>query len=78
MNQVFICYRNDDNAYATDHIYRCLIREFGEQNIFRDKEKIVPGAKFANYIQKASIGCKTMLVIIGREWLKLFNCQEGK
>lgn len=66
---VFVSYRRDDAAGETTHIYECLDKRFGGDNVFLDVDTIPPGADFREYICSQVARCDVMLVVIGREWL---------
>lgn len=66
---VFISYRRDDSAASAGRIFDWLIDCFGKENVFRDLDRIAPGAEFAAVITAHIARCDAFIVIIGREWL---------
>ena len=68
--RVFISYRRgSDQAYAR-LLRQELAREFGDEAVFRDVERIEGGEKFLPTIQAALAGCNTFLALISPYWLE--------
>ncbi len=72
---IFISYRRSDAQFAAGRLADALVREFGDERIFRDIEDIEAGADFIDTLDKALAECKVMLVIIGSQWLDLRDAQ---
>lgn len=70
MHEIFISYRRSDTEAVVERLYERLIRHFGEDHIFRDKQSIEAGADFPDVLSEALQQCKVMLVMIGSQWLK--------
>lgn len=66
---IFISYRRSDSQFAAGRLADALVREFGDERIFRDIEDIAPGADFVETLDRALEGCRVMLVLIGPNWL---------
>lgn len=66
---IFISYRREDSSYPTDFIYRALIKEFGEDAVFKDDDSIPDGVDFRKYIDLAVGSCDVLLAVIGRQWI---------
>jgi hypothetical protein len=70
MRSIFIAYRREDTAMAAGRLHGDLEQEFGADKVFRDKEAIRGGERWAERIRK-EIGRNTlMLVLIGPHWLE--------
>lgn len=67
-NQIFLCYRREDNRGMADYIYREMARRFGEDAIFKDVDKLYPGYKFKNKLDEVIASCDLALVVIGEKW----------
>ena len=76
-DQIFICYRRDDAAYVTGHIYDRLRKEFGDESIFTDVDKIALGVDFRSTLDQTVSKCQILLAVIGEDWLTVKN-QEGQ
>lgn len=72
---IFISYRRSDAQFAAGRLADALVREFGDERIFRDIEDIEAGADFIDTLDKALAECKVMLVIIGSQWLDMRDAQ---
>ena len=75
-DQIFICYRRDDSAYVTGHINDRLRREFGEESIFTDVDRIALGVDFRNTLDKMVSECQILLAVIGEHWLTVKNQED--
>jgi len=67
--RIFICYRRDDSAGYTRHLFEKLSAQFGAGQVFMDIEQIEPGADFGQVIEDAVGACDILLAVIGRRWL---------
>ena len=72
---IFISYRRDDTRQAAGRLGDDLVREFGQDRIFRDIERIELGVEFAQVLNEALNNCNVMLVLIGRHWLTVTDVQ---
>ncbi len=75
--QIFISYRRDDAAYVTGHINDRLRKEFGDESIFTDVDRIALGVDFRNTLDQMVSECQILLAVIGADWLTVRN-QEGE
>lgn len=75
-DQIFICYRRDDSAYVTGHINDRLRREFGEESIFTDVDRIALGVDFRNTLDKMVSECQILLAVVGEHWLTVKNQED--
>jgi TIR domain-containing protein len=75
MAGVFVNYRSADGRLAAEAIFRDLAANFGPENIFLDRQAILPGvpypSKIRTWIQET---CSVMIAVIGPDWL---NTQDG-
>ncbi len=76
-DQIFICYRRDDSAYVTGHINDRLRREFGDESIFTDVDRIALGVDFRTTLDRMVSECQILLAVIGEHWLTVRN-REGE
>ena len=76
-DQIFISYRRDDAAYVTGHINDRLRREFGDESIFTDVDRIALGVDFRTTLDRMVSKCQILLAVIGDDWLTVRN-QEGE
>lgn len=72
---IFISYRRSDSQHAAGRLADALVREFGDERIFRDIEDIQAGADFVETLDRALSECRVMLVVIGGQWLDLRDSQ---
>ena len=69
MGTIFISYRRSDSAGHSGRLFDSLSLRFGNNQVFRDLEDIVPGADFKEALIEALRTTDAMLVVIGPEWL---------
>ena len=67
---IFINYRIKDSIDLVTMLYKHLVRDFGEENIFWDKQHLEPG-QWPTQLEEAVKRCPVMLSIIGPEWDKV-------
>jgi TIR domain len=68
---IFISYRRQDTAAYAGRIYDRLSAKYGEDNVFMDIDRIEPGQDFVDVINKSVAEAGVLLVLIGREWMKM-------
>jgi hypothetical protein len=68
---VFINYRTSDEPFAALYIDKRLSECFGPGQVFRDSRTIQLGAHFPDKIEKALLECQAMIVVIGKQWLRV-------
>ena len=73
MPRIFISYRRNDSSAFVGRIFDRLIEHFGDQNVFRDLDKIPPGAEFAKLIAEQIFQCQVLIAVIGKDWLNAKN-----
>lgn len=73
LKNAFISYRRADTKNLTHSLYKDLIREFSEQQIFMDVDDIQPGTDFVEEINKKLKDTHAMVVMIGPQWTTLEN-----
>lgn len=66
--QLFISYEREDAGDSSLLIYTHLVRWFGENAVFRDKQKIPTGAKWQNHLKRHVEDCLGFIVVIGPDW----------
>lgn len=67
--RIFLSYRRDDSAFASQAIFERLQRRFGPRSVFIDVESIPPGVDFREHISRSIAECQLLLAIIGPDWL---------
>lgn len=72
MSGVFINYRSADGRVAAEAIYRDLAANFGAENVFLDKQAIMPGVPYPTKIRTwIHERCSVMIAVIGPDWLSV-------
>jgi TIR domain len=66
---VFISYRRDDVADATDRLAAALKARFGNEAVFADVNNIRIGEDFGKVIESYIARCDVLLAVIGPHWL---------
>ena len=69
--QIFISYRRQDSEDIIGRIYDRLIRDFGENAVFKDVDSIPLGVDFRDHIVKELESCEYFLAVIGKDWLEI-------
>jgi hypothetical protein len=69
--QIFISYRRQDSEDIIGRIYDRLIRDFGENAVFKDVDSIPLGVDFRDHIVKELENCEYFLAVIGKDWLEI-------
>jgi hypothetical protein len=67
---IFINYRREDSAGHAGRLFDRLSQHFPGR-VFMDIDTIEPGVDFAEVIEQAVGACEVLIVVIGREWLRL-------
>lgn len=75
-SNIFINYRREDAAGHAGRLFDRLSREFPGR-VFMDIDTIEPGTDFVDIINQAVGCCEVLIVMIGREWVKLTD-QSGR
>ena len=66
--RVFLSYRRSDSAETTGRVYDRLAIEFGETNVFRDIDSLLPGIPFKQQLEESLRDTDATLVMIGSDW----------
>src|SRR4030095_2514763 len=66
---LFISYRRQDSAAYAGRLYSDLTNRYGNENVLLDVADISPGQDFAATLRAAVAACKSVLVVIGPQWL---------
>jgi hypothetical protein len=69
MADIFLSYRREDSAGYAGRLYDDLATQFGDGVVFRDVDTLAPGVDFDEIIRTTISGCKSLLVVIGRDWM---------
>jgi len=75
---IFISYRRQDTPGETGRLADALSQHFREDQIFRDIERLEPGADFVDEIGKRLQTCEVMLAVIGPDWLGIRDGQPSR
>lgn len=67
--RLFLSYRRSDSLDICGRIYDRLVRDLGEENVFKDVDDIPFGVDFVDYLDAQVKRCTAMLVVIGKTWL---------
>jgi hypothetical protein len=70
---IFISYRRQDEPNFAGRLYDRFVSHFGKDNVFIDVDSIEPGLDFADVVNRALSYCKVLIVIIGKNWLKIVD-----
>jgi flagellar motor protein MotB len=70
---VFVSYRRAQSSDVTGRICDHLIRRLGDDNVFRDVDKIAGGANFRRIVREEVARRDALLVVIDPHWLDLRN-----
>ena len=69
MSRVFVSYRREDSSGHAGRLQEHLGAELGKKNVFVDVGSIDPGINFEEAIEKAIVGSKVVIAVIGTDWL---------
>lgn len=68
--KIFLNYRRNDNAHATDRLFERLTGEFSKDNICYDIESIPPAVNWRKFLTAKVRECDVVIVAIGDRWLE--------
>ena len=71
MGGVFINYRNADDPLGAASIRERLVLCFGQENVFRDADSLLPGGHYPTDIRAALWNASVVVAVIGPRWLTL-------
>ena len=74
---IFLNYRRDDSADATERLCDGLKREFGEEKVYLDVGAITGGETFPAHLRAALAQTTVLVVMIGPRWLQI-DPETGK
>lgn len=74
---IFLCYRREDTQDAADRLHERLVQTYGSDRVFMDVDNVPLGVNFVSYIAKQLQECGAVLVMIGRQWIKIAD-EEGR
>jgi uncharacterized protein (TIGR02145 family) len=75
--KIFINYRREDEANMVFAIANALMREFGVENVFYDRQAIKAGTEFPREIDQALENCRIFIPVIGKKWLEIMNKRQA-
>lgn len=73
MGGLFISYRREDTQGEALHLSDDLKARFGPGRVFMDVTGIEPGRDFRKAIESAVTACDVLLVVIGRDWVRIMD-----
>lgn len=68
-HRVFISYRRSDSIDICGRMYDRLVRDFGDDNVFKDVDNIPFGVDFVDYLDNQVKKCTVLLAVIGQQWV---------
>jgi TIR domain len=71
MGGIFISYRRNDSGWEAGRLRDALIRHFGANQVFRDRDSITPGERFPLRVERELSSCDALLAVIGSTWLSI-------
>ena len=71
MGAIFISYRRQDSGPYAGRLRDALSNHFGADQVFRDIDRINPGERFPEVIERAVGSCDALLAVIGPRWLSI-------
>jgi hypothetical protein len=71
MEEIFVSFRVNDEAFGAMLIQRELGDALGRERIFRSSDCIKPGDDYVRCITDAVRRCQVVVVVMGRNWLAL-------
>lgn len=77
MHSIFLCYRHDDSVHIVDRLDDHLKIDFGNNNIFKDRNGLIGGLDFRVKIERAVSSCLVVIALIGPNWLDCVD-DQGK
>jgi len=69
MGGIFISYRREGGSGYAISLYDRLVKQFGQEQVFKDIEAIQPGTDFEKEIEGAVSSCDVLIAMIGKTWL---------
>ena len=75
MAGIFISYRQADAKAWAIGLRDDLVKAFGEEQVFLDKDALGPG-NWRDQLRRALERCSVVLVVIGRQWLTITDEQQ--
>ncbi|MCB9453203.1 MAG: SUMF1/EgtB/PvdO family nonheme iron enzyme [Anaerolineaceae bacterium] len=78
MPRIFISYRRADSNAIAGRIHDRLVEAFGEENVFKDVDDILPGSSFAKVLEEELQKCDVLLIIIGQRWVNIADADGLK
>ena len=78
MTRIFISYRHDDSAAATEALDTALKRRYGAKRVFRDNRSIPAGDNFPSQLEMQLGLADVVLVVIGSHWLGATDAQGNR
>lgn len=69
--RIFLSYRRKDSQDIIGRIYDRLVRDFGDDAVFKDVDSIPLGVDFRTHIAMQLENCEYFLAVIGKDWLRI-------
>jgi hypothetical protein len=74
-HHLFLSYRRSDSNEVVGRIYDRLVRDLGEDSVFKDVDNIPLGVDFVDYLDEQVKLSTALLAIIGPTWLTVTDAQ---
>ncbi|MCX4673425.1 toll/interleukin-1 receptor domain-containing protein [Streptomyces sp. NBC_01381] len=68
MGGIFINYRRGGHEHVVHRLYRELTGNFGEDQVFLDRQSIVPGQQYSDVLRERVADCEVLLVVVHPGW----------
>jgi hypothetical protein len=78
MSSTFVSYRRNDAPAHAGRIYDRLAERLGKDNVYMDLDSTVPGADFADVIERTIAQCDAFIVVIGRDWVSALRASGAR
>ncbi|PJF26896.1 MAG: hypothetical protein CUN52_15235, partial [Phototrophicales bacterium] len=75
---LFVNYRRADDKVFVELLRTHFMFRYGQDNVFMDFDTIPPFADFAEFIKDRVRASDVLVMIIGKNWLKLLKEKESK
>lgn len=68
MGGIFVNYRDVDERHGAGALHGLLARYFGEHQVFRDVDSMLPGDHYPAALRAGLEGCDVLVAVIGQNW----------
>jgi hypothetical protein len=75
---LFLCYRRGDTEDAAGRLHDRLVDAYGTESVFMDIDSVPLGIDFVDHVTDQIARCSTVIVMIGRQWLKIQDDRQRR